>query len=338
MEKQRLRKVGLMLLVMLLAVVSGCSSKQDQWQEMLKDASTRADRALSNLGKQISNGGIRNATLLSRYADVVRQQKPEMAEIVSALAQDATLKGPILKGLQSRLATAKKEVATAPGQGQVAVENTWNELNKITLAAAPDVYGMMLTDPINVLADMSNGSLARVSAMSKEASALANQSGEQGVGSQLIGNPNYGQWQQDSSGNSVWMFLGQYALLSTLLNRPTSYGSWAGRRDYSYYNDYGRDAYTSPGQRKQQAAVQQKTEKKFKREGKTFRSPYAKTRTGAASGVKKPAVRANRSFKSASKSSSGGFKSPYQSGSKSGSQSSSRSSSYRTSRSFGGGK
>ncbi|HHJ21227.1 MAG TPA: hypothetical protein ENJ84_15590 [Gammaproteobacteria bacterium] len=338
MEKQPLRKFGVMLLVVLLAVLSGCSSKQDEWQQMLQEASSRADRAVSNLEKQISNGGIRNTRLLSRYADVVRKQKPEMGEIVDALAEDATLKGPILKGLKSRLETARQDAKSAPAQGQAAVENTWNELNRITSAAAPDVYGMMLTDPINVLADMSDGRLARVSAMSKEASALANQSGDQGVGGQLVGNPNYGHWQQDSSGNSFWAWYGQYALLSSLFRGPVSYGGWAGRRDYSYYNDYGRDAYTSPSQRREQNTVRQQTEKKFKREGKTFRSPYAKTRTGGASGIKKPVIRNNRSFKSASKKSSGSFKSPYKSSSKSSTLSSSRSSSYRTSRSFGGGK
>jgi len=47
-----------------------------------------------------------------------------------------------------------------------------------------------------------------------------------------VGNPRYGQWQTNSSGESFWSFYGKYALLSSLLNlgaRPAYRG---------YYDDY----------------------------------------------------------------------------------------------------
>ena len=47
-----------------------------------------------------------------------------------------------------------------------------------------------------------------------------------------VGNPQYGQWQQGSSGQSFWAFYGQYALLSSLFNL----GGFPARR--AYYDDY----------------------------------------------------------------------------------------------------
>ncbi len=319
-------------LVFCITVISGCGSQQEEWQAMLLDSMTRTENAVKNLETQIRTGNIRNVTLLNRYADVVREQKPELSEIVDAIAEDATVRGPVFQGLKSRWQNTRIEAEQAPQQGEAAVQAVWSELDKIETAARPDVYAMMLTDPINVLADMSDGTLARVAAMSKEASLLANQSSDTGAGSQLIGNPNYGHWRQDSSGGSFWAWYGKYALFSTLFNRRTYYGGWAGGRSYSYYHDYGRDHYTSPSQRREQATVRQRAESKFKRSGKTFRSPYARTKTGAAAGIVKPVPRSARSFKTAS----AGFRSSYQT--RSNSLGSTRNSTYRSSRSYGGGK
>ncbi len=47
-----------------------------------------------------------------------------------------------------------------------------------------------------------------------------------------VGNPQYGQWQQGSNGESFWSFYGKYALLSSLFNMAT----FPARR--SYYDDY----------------------------------------------------------------------------------------------------
>ena len=47
-----------------------------------------------------------------------------------------------------------------------------------------------------------------------------------------VGNPQYGQWQQGSNGESFWSFYGKYALLSSLFNMA----AFPVRR--SYYDDY----------------------------------------------------------------------------------------------------
>ncbi len=50
-----------------------------------------------------------------------------------------------------------------------------------------------------------------------------------------VGDPNYGQWRQDSSGRSFWVFYGQYRLLSDLLNLG---GGRIFRNQYDTYQGY----------------------------------------------------------------------------------------------------
>lgn len=56
-------------------------------------------------------------------------------------------------------------------------------------------------------------------------------------GYQYIGNSQYGQWRQDSSGNSFWAFYGKYAMFSHLFGwgNRTFY-----RNDYNSYRTYQR--------------------------------------------------------------------------------------------------
>lgn len=56
-------------------------------------------------------------------------------------------------------------------------------------------------------------------------------------GYEYVGNPRYGSWHRDHSGNSFWVFYGQYRLMSDLLGPGPIYRS--------HYNDYSR--YTSQG-------------------------------------------------------------------------------------------
>ncbi len=240
--------------------------------------------------------------------------------------------------MKARLESANKAVAQAIKGGEPEVVQLQQEFSAIQVAADPALFSMMLTDPINVLADMSNGKLARVEAMSKEATLQTNQSGDYGAGSQLVGNPNYGNWRQNSQGRSFWEWYGMYSLFSNMFRPPIYYGGWAGNRGYSYYSDYGRNYYTSPSQRKSQQAQATKTKQKFQKNGKSFKSPYAKTRAGASVSAKRSAVKSANKFSSQSK--RGSFKTPSKFAGKNSrfNQSSARSSSSRTSRSFSGGK
>jgi len=329
-----------MMSILLLAQLglSGCTSNEELWQQSLQAASSEAAAELKRLVVKIDQQSIRNAKLLKSYADIVKQQSPDLKTIVDLLATDATVNGPIVKGLKERLERAKKAIPQAVKGGEKAVLALQQELNAIQVAADPVLFGMMLTDPINVLADMSNGKLARVEAMSKEATLQANQSGDYGAGSQLVGNPNYGSWKEDSQGRSFWEWYGMYSLFSNMFRSPIYYGSWAGNRGYSYYSDYGRNYYTSPSQRKGQQAQAAKTKQKFQKSGKSFKSPYAKTRAGASATAKRSSIKSANKFSSKSKRS--GFKTPSKFAGKNSrfNQSTARSSYSRTSRSFSGGK
>jgi hypothetical protein len=57
-------------------------------------------------------------------------------------------------------------------------------------------------------------------------------------GYEYVGNPKYGRWRQDSSGNRMWEFFAGYAMMNMLLgNRPVYY------RDYQDYRGYGNRPY-----------------------------------------------------------------------------------------------
>ena len=277
------RFTQLLCVLFTLMLLAGCSSEQDRWGKLLTEQHSLTTSKVNNLQALLQAKRIKNAQLIELYAKSVAQQHPDKAELINLLAKDGTTNGPLFSSLQQRLSTAASQVPQAPQQGQAATEALFNEFSAISAAADPQNFNMMLSDPLNVLADLSNGELPRVTALSKEASAQINNSTDNYPGQQLVGNPQYGQWQTNSSGSSFWAWYGAYRLFGDLFdNRRIDYGNWSRTRDYSYYNDYGRGAYTSPSQYKKQQSVENTARKKFQSTGKTFQSPYAKTRTGPA--------------------------------------------------------
>ncbi|MBQ0718976.1 MAG: hypothetical protein KBT88_11440 [Gammaproteobacteria bacterium] len=307
------------LLLCIATLLAACSSEQDKWLQQLNQQASVTSTKLERLKQHIDAGQIANTRVLSQYAAVIRTDRPELADLSAALAQDASPEGPIIRSLQSRLSDAQSDIPNVVTLSSEQVNKVYQELSAIEAAAQPDTYGMMLSDPINVLADMSEGKLARVAAMSAEASARINDAEDFGPGSQLVGNPQYGSWQSNSSGTSFWHWYGQYAFFSSMFRSPISYGSWGRGRDYSYYNDYGRSAYTSPSQRQNQQTTERSTRNKFKSSGKKFSSPYASTKQTTASVARKSSkfqpksLPSSRSIKSAKSTTSNYRSSTYQS-------------------------
>lgn len=292
-----IKAVGMFALLFSIACLSACTSQEELALENLREQARQVETRLSRLAEHIDKGHIANTRKLQQYANILKSStdSPEMRELIDTLALDATSKGAIFSSLQYRLEDAKQDIKSV--KGLAAMDDLSQELFALSEASQVDNFAWMLTDPLNVLADMSNGRLARVEAMSKEASLRANKAQDYGSGSQLVGNPNYGSWQSNSSGQSFWAWYGQYAFFSSLFQRPIYYDNWARHRDYSYYHSAGRYQYTSPKQRRAQQKVQQKTEQKFKKTGKSFSSPYARTKTGS-SRASAQAKRAGRSFQS----------------------------------------
>lgn len=272
--------LGIALLALGLGACSG-----ESLRSRIDAAIVRLDAAVARLGDDLDAGRLRNAELMRQYADRVRDARPDLRDLVDVLAREGTRDGTIYRSLETRLDDVRKALPDTGARDQ-AYAGAVDELNSLARAVVPSEFDRALADPLNVLADLSDGALPRVDAISAAASQRANGATDLGVGSQLVGNPNYGQWRTDSSGTSFWVWYGQFALMRDLIGGPRiGYGAWAGGRDYSYYHDYGRGNYTSPSARQRQGQVENTARRKFTSEGRTFRSPYARQRQGASSNV-----------------------------------------------------
>lgn len=267
-------KIKILLLLCAIFVLCGCS---DNRPKKLKSNIQNAQYLLDNLRQDLDKHNVRNATLLREYAKLVSADKPNLTPLLNELSRDATQYGPLFEGLENRLQTLKQRPQVL---GDIDAQIT--ESKNLIAAADPALFNDALSDPVNVIADMSGGKLARVNAISSAQSLAANKATDNGAGSQLVGNPGYGSWQTNSSGGSFWQWYGMYAMFSALSPHRIGYGNWASHRDYSYYSDVGRNHYTSPTKMKSQDNLATRTKKQFGGRG-GFKSPYASHKTGASS-------------------------------------------------------
>ncbi|AQS40088.1 hypothetical protein Sps_05010 [Shewanella psychrophila] len=262
------------LTLTLLLTLVGCG---DDRPDKIAQFQQLAGQRIDTLGQMLNDGQIRNAMLLKQYTSILERQNPDMAPLFGELAKDATTKGPMYTSLVNRYQ------ALGSASNYVDLDQQLAEAENVYYAADPSLYNDMISDPLNVVADMSNGALARVNSISREAAALANGADDFGTGSQLVGNPGYGNWQTGSNGMSFWAWYGMYSMFSNVMRGPIGYDRWSSRRNYSYYNDVGRARYTSPKQATAQNKTFERTKKQFSSQGKKFDSPYAKSRTGSTS-------------------------------------------------------
>lgn len=264
--------IKLLLILSVSLLLSACGD--DRPQKLERNIQT-ADYRLNNLGSNLDANYIPNATILREYSSLLGQYRSDLKPLLTQLSRDATRNGSLYQGMLQRLKTLKEQPQILGD-----IEAQLFESETIIEASDPNLFNDALSDPINVIADLSDGRLARVNAISKQSSLQANRADDNGAGSQLVGNPGYGQWQTNSSGGSFWQWYGMYAMFSALSPRPVYYDRWSSRRDYSYYNDVGRNRYSSPQDIKKQDNLATKTKKQFAGKG-NFKSPYAKSKTGA---------------------------------------------------------
>ncbi|KJY90152.1 hypothetical protein [Pseudoalteromonas piscicida] len=262
----------LVSLLCVLSLMLGCESKEERIQQTITHTLQEASTAINTLGSALDKKQVRNANLLTEYGKVLSQQKPQLSEIAQIISQDATSSGTLYQSLLTRSQSLK---SPAPSMNS---DDIINQALLLKEAASISLFNDALTDPINVLADMSDGKLARVGAISQQAEQTAN--GQTGVGNQLVGNANYGEWQTNSDGTSFWMWYGMYRMLGDIVG-DVEYGRWSKHRKYSYYSDYGRHRYTSYKSYKRQTELAKRTQQSYQRQGKQFTSPYAKKKSGA---------------------------------------------------------
>ncbi|WP_286262803.1 hypothetical protein [Thalassotalea atypica] len=280
-EMAEMHKISIVFLTVIL-LLTGCG---DPVEDQINAQIPVTERQVMALGQKLLAEEIPNAQRIKTYADTLAEQNPQFAPLVNELRKDGTQEGPLYLALVSRFETAKNQahLFTNP-------QERFDELLNIQQAADPTLFSDALSDPLNVLADISNGKLDRVNALSKAQSMAANGAEDFGVGEQLIGNPAYGNWQTQSNGTSFWMWYGLYRIFDDVVDFGRKkrgrvyYSRWGSSRNYSYYNDYGRTRYSSPSQLQKQNAVENRTRKSFESRGQKFNSAYSKNRTGA-SGV-----------------------------------------------------
>jgi hypothetical protein len=242
--------------------------------EILTQKISQADSRLLALQTALEKDQIRNAAILREYANVMAKQTPELRDLVDSLAKEGTVNGRQYQLLVSRLQEVKK-LQKQFGNPNELIPETEGIIN----GADPSVFNDALVDPINALADMSNGKLARIGVVAKNEEKNFNSTKEYGAGSQLIGNPAYGSWYH-SGGTSFWQWYGMYAMFSTLTGgNRVYYNDWNRYRPYSYFNDYGIDHYGSNRYRSRYASSYQKSSSP----GRT-RPTTSKTYAGARKG------------------------------------------------------
>jgi len=294
----------LIVLLLVGSVLSACSNR---FEEQLRDNHQLVSSGLSNLQEQLDTKQLINGLLINKYARALEQQKPDYADIASLLKLEASSQGKAYTALTKRLAA----VNLVPSSQEEAA-GSLQELKLIYAAADPYEFNNSLSDVVNTLAALSDGQLAVVN-VSASQRASAQQTNA------LVGNPAYGSWSQNSSGQSLWAWYGMYSMFSNVvgMNRY-SYGGWASRPHYSYYGNYGRNRWGSSQDVNRNYNLSQRNPTRYNK-------PSAATRTRYAT--------------SSSRSSSYGGSSSKSSSSRNSSYgSSSRSSSYSSSRSFRSGK
>jgi len=234
---------------------TSCGGESQNPEQLLPERIQGAEKTINQLKQAIDQNQLTNAKLITGYADILASSRPEVKALVENLSSDATSNGAMFKNLQNRLTNLQNNpemFANLRAQLQ--------EAESIIEAAQADTYNHALSDVVNVLADLSNGALPRVTMPSKEDSLRTNGAQDLGAGSQLIGNPSYGQWATQSNGTSFWEWYGMYALFSNLVDgRRYNYDQWNRSRDWSYYNDVGRKRYGNVLIKNKNAPVSQRT-------------------------------------------------------------------------------
>lgn len=256
--------IGLLVVAIWVFYFSGSSMEKEQ----VKTLTQTVERQLDEVRKALDANTMRNDVILTTYAEQLKKTKPELAPLVTNLEKDATSENPAVKSLQERLDKVKSHPESV-GSGKR--EDLVQELQLLKTATNPATFNDSLTDSINVLADLSAGSLGRINAPPVGKDGAVAQ-----PGSQLVGNPNYGQWTQ-SNGMSVWEWYGAYAMFRDLFGgRNYNYNNWSQQRPWSYYNDYGRDTYGSRNERNAFESVDQRQRKTYGADSTRRTSSYSR--------------------------------------------------------------
>ena len=124
----------LLSLFCLFTALIGCQSKEEQLQQTIQESIKKADVELTQLGKALDNGSIRNAIILKEYSRILKQQQPELSKVVDVVSLDATRQGALYSGLTQRLDDIKGNYLIPP------YEDTLYNIDLLREAAKPTLF------------------------------------------------------------------------------------------------------------------------------------------------------------------------------------------------------
>jgi hypothetical protein len=216
--------------LLLLLPLTGCLVNENE--EYINTIAPIVRQQLADTKAALAAGRVLNAQILKDYANRLPLMQPTLAAPAAVLAVEATANSQLLKHFEQRLKVAEDSPNDLGGLKMAA-----DEVRALREATTTAVYNDALLDPINTLADLSAGQLPRLSAPKPREKELP--------ASQLVGNPAYGEWKQNSQGSNFWMWYGAYRMLDDVVGGGRNYNAWQSGRSWSYHNDYGRRLYGS---------------------------------------------------------------------------------------------
>lgn len=233
--------VRMLLSAGLLLLLAACG---DAEVDNANAALRQADAAIADLARTLDDGALPNQAVLKSYAEEIAREKPKFAELAAALAKEGSREGRLFMSLSERINAAQNNLDEYGSSSRDALDNVLLEAGNVRIAADSEVFGDALADPINVLADLSDGSLPRLIFDGDPAgSTAAAQSDSSTPARHLVGNPAYGYW-QGSGASSFWVWYGIYRMAGDLFGGPRqSWYGWYNNRGPSFYGDVGRHYY-----------------------------------------------------------------------------------------------
>ena len=160
---KHLRSFAFLPFFLAVLFLSGCG-EEARIAEQLSRAEKQAQISLVRLRTALDQGQVRNAIILKNYSEFVGSNFEQYRSLAVQLGQDASPSGPLFTNLTRRLDDAVKYPE---------VFNNWQEryleLKSLSEASNVAVFSDALSDPVNVLADMSGGQLPRVNVCSMSA-------------------------------------------------------------------------------------------------------------------------------------------------------------------------
>lgn len=266
-----------------IGLLSGCSDKEQELADTYANENARLTTIAASQYKKLENT-INNPAVKGQYELVLsialeklgkeNAESEAVNELIRAFKNDMTtngtpfnaIKDDYTKSILEHKAYSLNGVIPAPKAKINDMKNLNLELNRVTQAMALKTYDQVFIDYINTVAAISSTvDPVLVDSLNNDAP----------FASQFVGNPAYGEWKEDSNGNSSWSFWQTYGMISFIddmffdngrrygnsgyydynrnydrnyYNNKSSryrYDNWNNTRNYSYYNDVYSKKYES---------------------------------------------------------------------------------------------